>query len=135
MMDSIPEDISNKKFISPSVSDVKTEEPVEKEEDDSKSEVEPVKEKPEPKSVKPVQKTKKEKIDSKKSKTSFTEKKTRFMEEKYPLIYAKVYDIYNFKLVENNYLDKILKISIIFTLVILLIICAVIFYQIADLAL
>lgn len=54
------------------------------------------------------------------SKKNVAEQLKHFQEVQYPFLYSKIYDFYNYSLVDNKPLDIILKILIIFTILILL---------------
>lgn len=133
-MDQIPEDISNKRFIAsnPPEPEIRVEETVQTEEIVSHPAEEntPVRKEG---AKKVRQRPQAPKIDTKELRRKIRERRERFMEEQYPLIYAKVYDLYHFKLVHNEMLDRFLKILILITILVVIGIFMVIVYQLLNL--
>lgn len=133
-MDSIPEDISNKKFIAFKPPETRTG-------DGEQGQPEEVVSHPMVDNLPVKQKDSKEarqgwqppKIDTKELRRKVRERKERFYKEQYPLIYAKVYDLYNFEIVGNSFLDKTLKILILITIGIVAVILVMIMSEIVDL--
>ena len=127
-MQDIPEDISNKKFLS---TEVPPEQPIVLAVDNIKisENQDPPKESKDNNIHEKTHLKKFPKIKAEPLLIRLRKRKEHFIKVQYPILYSKFYDLYNFDLVGNNTLDLVLKILILLTLIFLVGVVLMVFVE------